>query len=267
MPEVSSHAPGTFCWVELATENAEASKSFYSELLGWTWTNNPMGDTIVYTMLRKDDRLVGGLFQIDEGMVAQGMRPHWVCNIATDDVEVATARVREAGGKVIYEPFDVLTAGNRLALAGRASVVADPTGATFGIWEAGGHIGAGLIQEPGSLGWNELYTTDTDAANAFYSSVFGWSRSIHQVGPEAEDYHEFKLGYANVAGMVQIKPSWGEVPSNWGVYFCAEDVSASYQKAQDLGAEVVVPVLEESGVRFCYLSDPQGVFFGLMTWG
>ena len=48
MPEVSSHAPGTFCWVELATPDAEASKKFYSELLGWTWTDMPMSETMVY---------------------------------------------------------------------------------------------------------------------------------------------------------------------------------------------------------------------------
>ena len=50
MPEVSSHTPGAFCWVELATPDAEASKNFYSELLGWTWTDMPMSDSMVYTM-------------------------------------------------------------------------------------------------------------------------------------------------------------------------------------------------------------------------
>ena len=135
MPEVSSHMPGTFCWVELATPDAEASKKLYSELLGWTWTDLPMSETMVYTMLRKNDKFVGALFQIREEMLAQGMPPHWVCYISTDDVEAATARVREAGGNVITEPFDVFTAG-------RMSVVADPTGASFGIWEARERIGA-----------------------------------------------------------------------------------------------------------------------------
>lgn len=257
MPEVSSHTPGTFCWVELATPDAEASKKFYSELLGLTWNDMPMSETMVYTMLQKDDRFVGAMFQIHEQMLAQGMHPHWVCYISTDDVEAATNRVRNAGGNVINEPFDVFTAG-------RMSVVADPTGATFGIWQAGEHIGAGLIHEPGSLGWNELYTTDTEAANTFYASVFGWDRSTHQVGPEAEDYHEFKLGDVNVAGMIQIKPHWGEVPPNWGSYFCVEDIEASFQKAQELGAHVVVPVMQEANVRFCYMHDPQEVYFGLV---
>jgi predicted enzyme related to lactoylglutathione lyase len=243
--------------LELATPDAEASKNFYSELLGWTWTDMPMSESMVYTMLQKGDRFVGAMFQIQQDMLAQGMYPHWVCYISTDDVDAATARVRDAGGNVINEPFDVFTAG-------RMSVVADPAGATFGIWQAREHIGAGLVHEPGSLGWNELYTTDIEAANAFYASVFGWERAIHQVGPEAEDYHEFTLGQAHVAGMLEIKPSWGEVTPNWGSYFSVESVDASYQKAQALGAQVVVPVMQEAEVRFCYLQDPQGVYFGLV---
>ncbi len=257
MPEISSHIPGAFCWVELATPDAEASKSFYSELLGWTWADMPMSDTMVYTMLQKGDKLVGALFQIQQEMLAQGMHPHWVCYIATDDVDAATARVRDAGGTVINDPFDVFTAG-------RMSVVADPAGATFGIWQAKEHIGASLIREPGSLGWNELYTTDTEAANAFYASVFGWDRAAHQVGLEKDDYHEFTLGEAQVAGMLEIKPSWGEVPPNWGTYFSVESVDANFGKAQALGAQVVVPVMQEAEVRFCYLQDPQGVYFGMV---
>ena len=79
-------------------------------------------------------------------------------------------------------------------------------------------------------------------------------------GAGSGDYHEFTLGEAHVAGMLQIKPHWGEVPPNWGSYFCVEDIEASFQKAQDLGANVIVPVMDESDIRFCYLQDPQGVY-------
>ena len=259
MPEVSSHMPGTFCWVELATTDAEASKKLYSELLGWTWTDLPMSETMVYTMLRKNDKFVGALFQIREEMLAQGMPPHWVCYISTDDVEAATARVREAGGNVITEPFDVFTAG-------RMSVVADPTGASFGIWEARERIGAGLIQEPGSLGWNELNTTDMDGAAAFYGSVFGWTRTSNPMEQAEGDYHFFTLEENGVGGMIQIQPEWGEVPPHWSTYFCVEDVDAAFGKAVAAGAEAVVPVMQEAGVRFAFLKDPQGVFFGIVQF-
>ena len=257
MPVISSHTPGTFCWVELATPDAEASKSFYSQLLGWTWTDNPMGEGMVYSMMQKDGNFVCGLFQIHEQMLAQGMPPHWVCYISTDDVEAATARVREAGGNVITEPFDVFTAG-------RMSVVADPTGATFGIWQAKEHIGAGLKDEPGSLGWNELNTTDLEAARKFYGSVFGWVHNSNPMEQEEGDYHFFTLGETGVGGMIQIQPHWGDVPPHWTTYFCVGDVDAAFQKALDLGAEAVVQVMQESDVRFAFLKDPQGVYVGIL---
>ena len=259
MPVVSSHTPGTFCWVELATPDAEASKTFYSRLLGWTWTDNPMGDSMVYSMMQKDGNFVCGLFQIHEQMIAEGFPPHWACYIATDDVEVATARVTEAGGSVINGPFDVFTAG-------RMSVVADPTGATFGIWQPKERVGAGLIGEPGSLGWNELNTTDLAAATGFYGSVFGWTLNSQPMEQEEGNYHFFTLEENGVGGMIQIQPDWGEVPPHWSTYFCVEDVDASFQKALELGAEAVVPVMQESNVRFAFLKDPQGIHVGIVQF-
>lgn len=257
MPVMTSHAPGTFNWIELATSDAEAAKSFYSQMLGWTWIDNPMSDTMVYTMMQKDGNFVCGLFQIHEQMMAEGFHPHWVCYIATDDVEAATARVNEAGGNVINGPFDVFDAG-------RMSVVADPTGATFGIWQPKDHIGAGLIFEPGSLGWTELNTTDTGAAADFYGSVFGWSHTTRPTGQPDQDYHFFMLEENGVGGMIQIQPDWGDVPPHWAVYLCVEDVDASFQKAQEMGAEVVVQLMDEANVRFAFLKDPQGVYFGIV---
>ena len=259
MPEMTTHTPGTFCWLELATPDAEAAKAFYSQLLGWTWTDNPMGEGMVYSMMQKDGKFVCGLFQIHEQMIAEGFPPHWACYVATDDVEAATARVSEAGGRVINGPFDVFTAG-------RMSVVADPSGATFGIWEPREHTGAGLIHEPGSLGWNELNTTDLDAADAFYASVFGWTRDSAPMQGQAGDYYFFTLEENGVGGMIQIQPEWGEVPPHWSTYLCVADVDASFGKALVLGAEAVVPVTQESNVRFAFLKDPQGVYVGIVQF-
>ena len=257
MPVVTTHTPGTFSWVELSSPDTGASKSFYSQLLGLEWDDMNMGEGMHYTMMKKDGEYVCGLFHIHQEMIDQGIPPHWACYIFSDDVDAITQKVADNGGTVISGPFDVFEAG-------RMSLFADPTGAAFCVWQAKEHIGSGRIHEPGALGWTELYTYDTEAASAFYSNVFGWSRTTHQVGPEQEDYHVFMMGEINVAGMIQIKPDWGEVPPNWGTYFCVADVDASFQQAQDLGGEVVVPLMAESDIRFCFLKDPQGVYFGLV---
>ena len=256
MPEVTSHNPGTFCWVDLASADAEASRSFYSQLLGWTSIDNPMGEGMVYSMMQKNGKNVCGLYQMDAGMLEQGIPPHWTSYIAVAEVDAGAEKVTAAGGTILMPPMDVFDSG-------RMSMVQDSTGAMVGLWQPREHIGAELIYETGALGWNELNTNDTDAAAEFYASVFGWSAATSPMGPEAGDYTEFKAGETSVGGMMKIKPEWGEVPPNWSVYFTVADCAASLQQAESMGAEVIVPVTEVDNIRFAFLKDPQGVYVGI----
>ena len=83
----------------------------------------------------------------------EGMPSHWTTYLASDDVDATAGKVREAGGTVLMDPFDVFDSG-------RMTVAQDPTGAVFGIWQAGEHHGAELANEPGSFTWNEVQTPD-----------------------------------------------------------------------------------------------------------
>src|SRR5918998_547386 len=84
-----------------------------------------------------------------------------------EDADETAARVRAAGGAVLAEPFDV---GD----AGRMARFADPEGAAFCVWQAKQHRGAAVVNEHGSLNFNDLNTRDLDGAQAFYGAVFGW---------------------------------------------------------------------------------------------
>ena len=256
MPEVTSHNPGTFCWVELTTTDAEASKSFYSQLLGWTSIDNPMGEGMVYSMMQKDGKNVCGLYQMDPRMPLQDIPPHWTSYIAVENADASAEKATAAGGTILMGPADAFEAG-------RMAMVQDSTGAVFGMWQPKAHIGAELIYAPGALGWNELNTNDTDAAAGFYASVFGWTSANLPMGPDAPDYTEFKTEGNPVGGMMQIQPEWGEVPPNWSVYFTVDDCAASLEKAESLGAAVVVPVTAVDTIRFAFLKDPQGVYVGI----
>ncbi len=255
MPEVSSYNPGTFCWADLATTDAARSKDFYSQLMGWTASDNPVSDTMVYSMLQKDGKDVCGLYQMDDSMA--GIPPHWTSYICVADAATAADRVAAAGGAVLMGPADVFDAGIM-------ALVRDSTGAAFGLWQPKEHIGAQVIYEPGTLGWNELYTNDTAAAARFYADTFGWTATTNAMGPEAQEYTEFKAGENQVGGMLQIRPEWGEVPPNWSIYLCVDDCAASLEKAQSLGAEVIVPLLDVAQVRVTFIKDPQGVYLGLV---
>ena len=96
-------------------------------------------------------------------MAAAGAPPMWNTYLAVDSVDEATAKVEAAGGKVAMAPFDVMDAG-------RMSFVMDPSGAPVALWQAGQHIGATLVNEPGTLNWNELVTSDPGVTK-FYADV------------------------------------------------------------------------------------------------
>src|SRR6266540_488362 len=84
MQETPEYKPGTFCWVELGTTDGQAAKKFYTELFGWTFTESPVGPGMVYAMLKRDDKDVGGLYQMPSEMTSQGIPPHWLSYVSVE---------------------------------------------------------------------------------------------------------------------------------------------------------------------------------------
>ncbi|MGH9034480.1 MAG: VOC family protein [Acidimicrobiia bacterium] len=247
MSEVTEHAPGTPSWVDLATSDADAAEAFYTTLFGWTADDQGAGAG-GYRLLRKDGRDVAALYAAGP---EQGP-PRWNTYVTVDDVDAAVERVDPAGGMVIAPPFDVLEVG-------RMAVVSDPAGAIVALWQSRGHVGAGLVNEPGALCWNELVTGDRERAAAFYAAVIGWSSKTNQMGPMT--YTEFKAGERTIAGMMEMA---GVIP-RWNVYFAVADADATLAAATGLGASVLQPAMDLPDVgRFATLADPQGATFSVV---
>jgi predicted enzyme related to lactoylglutathione lyase len=252
--EVTKHVPGTFCWVELATSDGPAAKEFYTSLFGWSFQDNPMGDAGAYTMLQKNGKDVGALYQM--GPEQKGMPPHWGSYVAVENANDAAAHAKELGATVMLEPFDVMEHG-------RMAVIQDPTGAVFSLWEPKSHIGARLVNEPGSFCWNELYTTDPARAADFYMGLFAWTKDSKHT--DMGEYVIFNFGGRNAAGMMKIPKEWGPVPPHWMVYFAVDDCDRIVEKAKSLGARVTVPPTDIPEVgRFAMLTDPQGAGFAVI---
>ena len=158
---------------------------------------------------------------------------------------------------VFVEPMDVLDVG-------RMAVFADPTGAACAIWQPKQHKGAGLVNEPGSLAWNELNTRDTSTAAAFYTDVFGWDPATSQMGDMV--YTEWKLGGKTIGGMMTMPAQVpAEVPSHWLAYFAVADCDATVSAATGLGATVMAPPIDIPAGRFSVLLDPAGAVFGVIA--
>ena len=156
------------------------------------------------------------------------------------DVDAAVAKAKSLGATVLAPPFDVMDAG-------RMAVLQDPTGAVFQVWQAKKHIGAMILSEPGALCWTELTTTDTKAAEKFYTQLFGWVPK-HSPPESPMEYTEFSVDGVPSIGMMAKPPQMpASVPSNWMPYFQVSDIVASVAKAKAEGGRLIVGPQEIPG--------------------
>jgi len=260
MPDIDALPPGTFSWPELATTDRPAGVAFYRSLFGWDVNDMPVGPNDTYTMFQMRGREVGAAATLRPEERQHGVPPHWNSYVTVASADETAKRAQALGGRVLAPPFDVMDAG-------RMAVLQDPTGAVFQVWEPKQHVGTRIQREPGSLCWTELVTTDTKAAQTFYTSLFGWAAKTG--GAQPDEYTEFSVNGVPGAGMMAIRPEWGpNIPAHWTPYFQVSDCDASAAKARALGAEVGVPPTDIPNVgRFAMLADPQGAKFASFTPG
>lgn len=187
-------------------------------------------------------------------MLAQGVPPHWMLYVCVDDADTTTQKARDAGGNVVNGPFDVGTFG-------RMSIIADPTGAHFGIWQAKTHTGTEIAGVPGTFGWADLMTRDPATASKFYEAVFGWT---FEPPKEGSDYTHIKCGEQYIGGIPPSQALPPDVPAHWLGYVLTSDCDESTSRAQALGARVMCPAMSMEGVgRWSIIADPQGAVFAL----
>ncbi|HEY2013444.1 MAG TPA: VOC family protein [Bryobacteraceae bacterium] len=252
MALLEQHAPGSFCWIELATTDQNAAKSFYHSLLGWSSNDFPMGPGAFYTMFQLEGRDAAAAYTIDAQMKERGVPPHWMLYVATASADQSVAKATAAGGKVMAGPFDVFDFG-------RMAVIQDPTGAVFSVWEPKTHKGIRIAGVPGTFCWADLSTPDPAAASAFYQAVCGW-----EITTGDGDYLHIKNGEAFIGGIQPVAHRAPNTPPHWLSYFLVTDCDASTAKAKEGGANIYVPPMEIMKVgRMSVVADPQGAVFAL----
>lgn len=254
MSERTGYAPGTPCWVDLATPDVEGAARFYGEVLGWEVPELPnsaeMGG---YRRAEKNGADVAGVMPL----MQEGQPPAWSTYVSVIDADATAKAVAGAGGTVVAEPMDVMDLG-------RMAVFTDPAGAFFGIWQPGTFQGAELVNEPGAVGWNELSTRDPEGAKAFYGAVLGWDANDLEM-QDGGIYTEWLVDGRQVGGMLDMTGRMpDEVPPHWGVYFGTEDTDATVEKVKAGGGELLFGPMDIEPGRFATVRDPFGAFFNVM---
>ena len=251
MPTRDSYAQGTPNWVDLQTTDQAAAKAFYNGVFGWSYDDQPMEGDAVYSIARIGAESVAAIAPQSPELAAAGAPPMWNTYLAVDSADEASAKVGPAGGTVAMEPFDVMDAG-------RMAFVLDPSGAAVALWQAGQHIGSTLVNEPGTVVWNELIT-DNPAAVTFYEQVLGMTTATAEMG--GNKYTMFQVAGKEVGGT--IPPQMEGVPNHWHVYFAVADTDASAAKITELGGSVTVPPFDTPIGKMAVVTDPQGAVFSL----
>jgi len=251
MPTRDSYAQGTPNWVDLQTTDQAAAKAFYGGVFGWSYDDQPMEGDAVYSLAKLGDENVAAIAPQSPELAAAGAPPMWNTYLAVDSADEAAAKVGPAGGTVAMEPFDVMDAG-------RMAFVLDPSGAPVAFWQAGRHIGATLVNEPGTVVWNELIT-DNPAVVSFYERVLGVTTATAEMGEGK--YTMFQVAGREVGGTTP--PMMEGVPNHWHVYFAVADADASAAKITELGGSVMVPPFDTPIGKMAVVTDPQGAVFSL----
>ena len=263
------YIPGVPCWVDSPQPDPEAARRFYEALFEWEFEDvMPAESPMRYHV----GRIRGGDVAAVASQPQGASQPAaWNTYVWVTDADETAAKVRAAGGSVIMEPDDVMDAG-------RMAVFADPEGAAFNVWQPKNFRGATVVNEHGSVNFNNLHTRDIEGAKAFYGAVFGWDLldlgggHAWAMATYGDFLEERTPGLRESMAAMGAPERFAEVvasaelitddsPARWGVTFGADDADAIAERAVELGGTVLVPPFDAPWVRMTIIRDPQGATF------
>lgn len=245
---------GRFIWQELMTADTAASTAFYPKLLGWK--SEPSVANPDYTMFSASRGPVAGMMLLPEGVRQMGGRPQWLTYLGADDVEATLSAIEIAGGKRLRPIQDI-------ANVGRFAIVSDPQGAPFAIFTPAYEVPAESgPPKHGEYSWQELHTTDSEAAFTFYRNVFGWQEMSRMPMGALGDYLIFGTGGVQRGGMFK-SPQLPAGPS-WLSYVTVPNADAAASMTAAAGGKVLNgPMDVPGGGRIAQLADSTGVAFAV----
>lgn len=238
---------GTPNYIDIGIPDIARAKKFYGGLFGWSFQS--LGpDAMGYEAVMLDGQMIAGMAEVSGEDT--GSRFWWNLYFATDDADGTVKRITDAGGVVVRPVEDVFEQG-------RMAVVKDPAGAQFGLWQGRAMPGSGIVNEPGALAWEELYTSDTAGAGAFYQSVFDLRPERVDAGPDMEYYTLNRPNERPVGGLARDDRT---VPM-WVVYFAVNDADQAVQRVKDGGGTLAGGPWDSPYGRVADVRDPFGVEF------
>lgn len=257
--------PANFIWYELLTSDPDAAAAFYGEVVGWTIpaTADPQAGSMDYRMIgRNDGGNAGGVMKITAEMARHGASPTWLGYLHAPDVDAAVAAIVAEGGKALMPPFDLPV--------GRIAMIADPQGAALYLMrptpppdQPDATSDVFSVDRPQHVRWNELQSSDAEAAVAFYTSHFGWTQQGTMEMGAFGTYRFIQAGGTGIGAIMPLVP--GTPQSRWSFYIGVDDIDRAVAAIAPGGGTVTGPVQQIPGGEYSvHAIDPQGATFGLV---
>ena len=250
---------GKFVWYDVMTTDTKAATAFYTQVVGWTAQEFPMGEDRLYTVFSQGGAMVAGLMALPPEAAQMGMPPCWSGYVAVDDVDADAKRVETLGGKIQRPPEDIPTVG-------RFAVVSDAGGAVFLLFKPSTSETPTKVAPMalGHIGWHELYAGNIDREWDFYEKLLGWTKdSTFDMGPMGT-YQIFATGEEACGGMMTKPP---QIPmSFWNYYISVDGIDAAAGRVKAHGGTILQgPSEVPGGAWIVQGTDPQGAHFALIS--
>jgi predicted enzyme related to lactoylglutathione lyase len=248
---------GSFIWYELLTADAAAAKAFYDPVVGWdieAEASNPMN----YRMIRAGAGHAGGVMELTAEMREHGARPTWLGYVGVDDVDETVAKAEGLGARAMMSAFD-------LPGVGRLAMIADPQGIPIYVMRGASDEQSTAFSpdEPGRGAWNELSTSDLEAAKRFYPDLFGWTLGDVMPMGEMGDYQFVEHGGRMIGAMMKVQA--GGHPS-WNYCFRTDSVDRGLDAIKAGGGTITYgPAEVPGGDRVVQAFDPEGAAFMIVS--
>jgi predicted enzyme related to lactoylglutathione lyase len=246
---------GRFVWYEDLAKDPKAAIDFYTDVVGWKTQPFTEGGDSDYVMWVGSQGPLGGVMKLPDEAARMGIPPHWMAHVQVSNVDETVALAKKLGGKVHKEATDI-------PKVGRFAVIGDPQGAFISIFTPLEPMTLHDSSKAGEFCWNELMTSDSNAAFNFYSQLFGWKVLQEMDMGAMGTYRIFGIGDKQMGGMMTT-PKGNPMPPTWLYYTETSDLDAALARARKRGATLMNGPMDVPGGRIVQLADPQGAVFAL----
>lgn len=117
---------GAFCWADLMTSDRDRAAGFYAALFGWKIEKEDENSVHGYYHIKNGEDYIGGMQATEK--TDPNITSHWQIYFQAEDCETKTAEAKSLGASVYLSNV-------RVENVGRLSVITDPQGAVFSIFQ------------------------------------------------------------------------------------------------------------------------------------